>query len=83
MRTKQIWSGPVRILYFQSGPVRLVRSEKYTQPLSVDKLTYIMWSLIPEYYKTMFYTVHRTVATFVHFFFNILKSSRPLSIKLE
>ena len=28
-----IQSGPVRILYPQSGPVRLVRSEKYTLPL--------------------------------------------------
>ena len=31
--SKDIWSGPaVRILYLQSGPVRLVWSEKYTQP---------------------------------------------------
>ena len=33
MLIKSIWSGPaVRILYPQSDPVRLVRSEKYTQP---------------------------------------------------
>ena len=34
--SKDIWSGPaVRILYLQSGPVRLVRSEKYTQPIQM------------------------------------------------
>ena len=27
-----VWSGPIRILYLQSGPVRLVRSKKYPQP---------------------------------------------------
>ena len=30
--TCAVWSGPVRILYLQSGPVRMVRSEKYPQP---------------------------------------------------
>ena len=31
-----IRSGAVRILYLQSVPVRLVRSEKYTQPQSTS-----------------------------------------------